>query len=188
MAKLKLTSPWVDYYYKVNAMFKKDDHVHVIFDDESYELKIYVDDQTKAEAIQKLLPETKEFGNVTLKIKEFGNVTLKISVIPGNGEVGTLYGEYMRTHPALTETEKLFTSAFLNNPVFEFAHTVSGILTNDIVYVVFANEVVQYFNDDLGDYYGQCSTLYQNIAADIFEPIDGVHYCTEKKRCDLCEC
>ena len=50
---------------------------------------------------------------------------------------------------------------------------------NPITYVVFVNEVVQYFNDDLGDVYGQCSTLYQEIAKDVFGETEGVFFCTD---------
>ena len=73
----------------------------------------------------------------------------------------------------------MFITAFRGNPAYSFTDSVD-LRTNRIIYIVFRNVVVQYYNDDLGDYYGQCSTLYQNIAADIFKPIDGVHYCTDK--------
>ena len=43
---------------------------------------------------------------------------------------------------------------------------------------VFAKEVVQYWNDSLSDPYGKVSTLYQDIAKDIFEDTDGVMFCT----------
>ena len=65
------------------------------------------------------------------------------------------------------------------NPIFSFCRVVSGIFSHDLVYVVFVNRVVQYFNDDLSDIYGQCSTLYQTIAKDILKPQEGVFYCTD---------
>jgi len=50
--------------------------------------------------------------------------------------------------------------------------------------VVFKNCVVQFFNDNLNDAHGVISTLYQNIAAEIFEDanLPGVHYCTDVER------
>ena len=48
-----------------------------------------------------------------------------------------------------------------------------------MTYVVFKKEVVQYFNDSLGDIHGVCSTLMQDIAKDIFEDTEGVYFCTD---------
>ena len=42
MARLNLVSPWVEYYHKVQAFFRNDPDINVIFDDEEIELKIYV--------------------------------------------------------------------------------------------------------------------------------------------------
>lgn len=44
--------------------------------------------------------------------------------------------------------------------------------------MLFKKEVVQYFTDNLGDYNGYRSTLYENIARDIFGDIVGVFFCT----------
>lgn len=51
-------------------------------------------------------------------------------------------------------------------------------------YVVFKNCVVQFFNDNLNDPHGIVSTLYQDIAAEIFAdmpfPQDGgICFCTD---------
>lgn len=53
-------------------------------------------------------------------------------------------------------------------------------------YVVFKNCVVQFFNDNLNDPHGVVSTLYENIADEIFKdiqfPNDGVAFCTDIER------
>jgi hypothetical protein len=56
----------------------------------------------------------------------------------------------------------------------------------DFTYVIFKNCVVQFFNDNLNDAFGNVSTLYQDIAPAVFEntPI-GVHYCTDVERGNL---
>lgn len=175
MAKLQLVSPWINFYHEVNAFFRYDRNVTVIFDEEETEVKLYVNGNEKAEALSKLLPD----------IRKFGNVTLRVTVILANDNPASCYYKPPKTsssrrgYNSVTETEELFFTALRGNPVFSFADSVD-LQTNKVIYVVFRNEVVQYYNDDLGDYYGQCSTLYQNIAADIFKPIDGVHYCTDK--------
>lgn len=53
---------------------------------------------------------------------------------------------------------------------------------NSFTYVVFEKEVVQYWNDNLADYNGLTSTLYQDLAKEIFEDanLDGVYFCTDE--------
>ena len=63
--------------------------------------------------------------------------------------------------------------------MFSYVEEVTGIFSNPITYVVFVNEVVQYYNDNLSDIHGLRSTLYQEIAKDIFETRLGVYYCTD---------
>ena len=166
MAHVKLAPPWITYVSEVEQMFKYDRQVHVVYDNDEMTLKLYVDDGSKADAIAKLMPEEMVFGNVTLKIV----------IIPSNTTKVPRMGR-----------EDVYIDAFRGNPACAFVKTVKGIFTNDLTYVVFAKRVVQYFNDDLGDVYGQCSTLYQNIAKDIFLPQEGVCFCTDAKDPDLIE-
>ena len=52
-------------------------------------------------------------------------------------------------------------------------------------YVVFKNCVVQFFNDNLNDPHGVLSTLYQDIAREVFGDCGmagGVAYCTDVER------
>lgn len=154
---VKMVSPWVEYYRKIEALFKEDAGIQVIYDDDNKEVKVYVADALKADALSQVMPTEKTWGNVTLKIE----------VIPANG---------FRTSRA-----ELFETIFAGNPAVSFIRTIEGVFTNKITYVVFKKEVVQYFNDDLGDYYGQCSTLYQDLAKEIFGEQDGIFFCTEKR-------
>lgn len=165
MAKLKLSPPWDTYYQELNAMFKNDPEVHVVMDDDEYTLKVYVDDAEKAEALQILLHETVEFGNITLKV----------TVIPANA--------LPAKHKAVSEDseeyfETLYKTAFKDNPVLVDAQTVHGIFGFSACYVIFRKEVVQYFDDNMSDINGLRSTLYETIAADIFKTAPGVFFCT----------
>lgn len=152
---LNLSSPWEIYYKEICAMFSKDEDIKITFDDDEYVIKLYVNGTDKANALTKLLPMEKTFGNITVRV----------DVIPANNEV-------------LTDDE-LFNMAFDGNPVFDFAvHGRGTGIVSDSTYVVFKKEVVQYFNDSLDDINGLCSTLYQEIAKDIFGSKTGVHFCT----------
>lgn len=156
MAKaVKLSPPWVKYYREIQELFKQDPAIKIDFDEDANVITLYVEGATKAEALTELLPVEKEFGNVVLKI----------NVVPAN----------------LNKTDKLalFKAAFEGNPVLSYTSSATGVLADDLHYVVFANKVVQFFNDDLGDANGMCSTLYQEIAKDVFVDQPGVFYSTE---------
>lgn len=158
MAILAKSSPWVTYYKEVDALFKKDKEVLVVFDEENIELKIYVDNQEKASAIQYLIPNEKNFGNVILKIK----------VIPSNGK----QLRDVRT----TNIVDIASDAFRGNNAVFAVTDVRAVF--DLVYVIFRKEVVQYFDDNIGDINGNCSTLYEVIARDVFNDV-GIKYCTD---------
>ena len=173
MAMMTMSSPWMIFYREVCAMFEKDDEVHVVYkqgDGDNDTICLYVEDPVKASAIEKLLPEEKEYGNVTIEI----------GVIPCNMD-GRVINNVLKESADVSD---LFRLAFRGNPVLSFLKKITGVMANDIVYVVFLKEVVQYFNDDLGDVNGLCTTLYQDIASRIFNEFDGVFYCTDNEAND----
>ena len=76
-------------------------------------------------------------------------------------------------------SKEIIEYAFCGNPHFVECIDVDFPLWSGFIYVMFKNEVIQYYTDDLGDLNGMSSTLAQDIAWKIFEPVDGVYYCTE---------
>lgn len=160
MAKLNLSTPWMTHYHELVAMFKYDPEVHVVYDEEENIIRLYVDRQAKADALASIIKNEMTFGNVKLFIE----------IVPANGALPMI---------AATVKPGTFEDAFKDNGAFSFVKRIAGIFSNDLTYVVFKNKVVQFFNDDLGDIYGNCSTLYQNIAKDIFNELEGVFYCTD---------
>lgn len=167
MAKLNLSPPWVQFYHEVDALFKHDTDVNVIYDDSKapeYALKLYVDNIAKADALSLLLPDKKTFGGSALKIE----------VIPANTKDG-FHSSFMSNPDNIAGVLK---EALSGNDAWHYIKEVVGVFTNPIYYVVFKKEVVQYFTDDLGDINGVRSTLYQEIAKDIFGELNGVYFCT----------
>ena len=162
MAKLTMSSPWVLFYKDLEAMFGEDPKIRVLFDEEQYEITLYVEDGEKAYVLNELLP----------KDKVYGNVTLKINVVPANGFVFT--------------PTRMFEKVFEGNPALSYVKNIT-LFAKPVTYVVFKNKVVQYFSDDLGDIHGFRSTLYQEIAKEIFGEIQGVYFCTDVEQCD-CKC
>ena len=155
MEKVNLSSPWVTFIHEIQMLFGQDPDISIVADIEEPEIKLYVDNIQKADALNKLLPDHKDFGNVTLKI----------SVVPSNIATDDSPVAIIR-------------KAFDGNPVLSFATTVDAKI-GSFSYAVFKNEVVQFFNDQLDDLHGNKSMLYQDIAKDVFGNVSGVFYCTD---------
>lgn len=148
---MKLSAPWVKFYREIEALFAQDVEVKVGYDEENMEVKLYVENARKADALTQLMPAEKVFGNVTLKI----------TVIPAN---------------KVMSKADLINEAFVGNPALAYvwhADTVMGSYD----YAVFEPKVVQFFNDDMSDINGNETTLYENIARDVFDE-SGVFFCT----------
>ena len=152
--KLNLAPPWVEFFHKIDELFKEDPDVKVSYDDDSKAITLLVEGAAKAEALTALLPAERTFGSVSVSVK----------VVPANVPRSTI---------------GLFRDAFNGNPAFSYAVTLDNVFSNPISYVVFAHKIVQYFNDDLSDPHGLESTLYEFIADDIFENRDGVCFSTD---------
>lgn len=165
MAKLNLSPPWVVYYRKLSAFFKEDPEVRIAYDDIEQEIKLYVSNAEKAVALENLLPNEQNFGNVTLYI----------TIVPANQ---TCFDSVKAGYS--TNSNDIVRICF-NNKAVVGVKVVDGIMTNRMTFVIFKKEVVQYFTDDIGDYHGICSTLYQDLAKEIFGSIDGVFFCTDNE-------
>ena len=154
--KMKLSPPWIEYYRKLEAMFGPDPDIKVEFNEDEMHIKLYVESHEKATALDELLPVQKDFGNVSVFIE----------VIPANDEPKRI--DYIKR-------------AFEGNPAFSYATTIEGIMSNPISYVVFKPEVIQFWNDNMGDPHGITSTLMADIAKEIIGEDEGVIFSTDKK-------
>ena len=150
--RLRLSPPWVTYANKIKAMFQNDPEIKIEYS-ELPEIKLYVSNERKAVAIYLLLPTHKDIGNVTLNI----------TVIPPNDDV-----ESIVNNEDFDSIKELFDVAFDSNPVYAYSKEIIGVFSNPFVYVVFKNKVVQFFNDHLNDIHGLISTLYEDIARELF--------------------
>lgn len=154
MANMKLSPPWCIFYREIQALFGDDPEVHVVYDEQAEIVKVYVDNDEKAEVLSQLLPTKKMFGRVGLDIQ----------VVPANGK------KYSTDVPEKVDAE-MFEKAFKGNPVFSYAKTFRNLFQFEATYVVFVPEVVQFYTDDISDIHGFRSTLYEEIARDVFEGI-----------------
>ena len=164
--RLKISPPWITYVNKLQAIFDEDPQIAFNTDlgNGTYEVTLATNNPEKAAALRWLLPEKKEFGNITLNI----------DIDPSDKVINKAFGS----------AKELFETAFYKNPVLATVITPEGYNWVPFTYVVFKNCVVQFFNDNLNDPHGIISTLYQDIAHEIFADMSfpqdgGICYCTD---------
>ena len=150
---VQLSAPWITFANEMISMFNADEEIKIDYSDEEKVLKLFVDNPMKADALSKVLPTEKEFGNVVVKIE----------VVPSDKEMSK---------------EMLYKYAFMNNlnVAFVQAKEYEGF---GRTYVVFHKYIAQFFNDDLCDFYGNKTSLLQDLAKDIFIPDAEVCFSTE---------
>lgn len=156
--ELKMVSPWILYCKELEQLFRYDPDISVAYE-EGYTniqiVRLYVESDEKAEALMQLLPDKKEFGNITLLIR----------IVPANQQYDT-------------ELD-LFRKIFKGNLSVSRIVENSGKMAYNPSYILFQPKIVQYYSDDLSDANGLRTILYQEIAKDIFEDHDGIFFCTE---------
>ena len=157
--KLKLSPPWVTYAHELEALFGEDPAIKVVFDDgDDKEITLFVEGSEKADALMQLLPVKKDFGGVSVRV----------TVRPANDDT------------YVPSKADLIAKAFENNPVLSNIIDTGPNVAFPATYFVFANKVVQYYNDQMDNPYGIKSTLYENIARDVLDDSGvGVYYTTD---------
>jgi hypothetical protein len=66
----------------------------------------------------------------------------------------------------------LINNAFTGNPAYVGMEVIDGSLSPAANFAIFSDKVVHYFDDNLGNYYGVDSVLYEDLAREIFEDVD----------------
>ena len=156
MAKLKKSAPWDECYEKIKAFFAEDMDILVILDDK--DVKLYVRTAEKAEALAMVLKKE-------IKSPETGALYCTLTVVPPNDA------------PFVDIKQMdVIKAAFKDNPIVKEYRI--GSFPFPFTYVLFKPEVVRYYDDSLAEWDRYSSTLYQFIAREIFEPLDGVFWST----------
>ena len=159
--ELGQSAPWFTYYREIDALFGEDPDVKVEFVEDDKTIKMYVNGQDKADAIEHLLP----------KKKHFGNITVNIVVIPANTTATIQKIDYIER-------------AFRGNPIFSYIYRVPIDMSqsNPMSFCVFGKAgYAQFWNDNYGDPHGNVSIMYEDLARDVLGSDGGVFYCTDTK-------
>ena len=160
MNNVKISAPWVTYAHKIKAMFGEDPDIRIQYDDVENKITLRVDGTDKAAALVQLLPAEKTISGTTVRI----------DVVPSNKQ---------QTKADLIE------DALKGNPIFSKILKVNPGSGNTFTYAVFRKKVCQFWDDNLGDPHGNISTLYQELAREIFGEDDGILYCTDNINGDV---
>lgn len=166
MMKLRLEAPWYSFQKKVEALFKDDPDILVgeliETDDEfgfDYVMNIEVLNHKKFEALDRVVAPYKIFGDIIVKIVLFDE-------------------ENHGVNPGL----QLYETIFEGNSILEDVRNITDQAGVTHGYVRFKPEVIQFFDDNIGDYDGNWSGLAESIARELFEnDTTGMHFCTAAK-------
>lgn len=164
--RLKISPPWITHINMIEALFDGDPQIGCYEDlgDEGPIIRLVCNNGDKIAALQQILPAEVPFGKIVLKI----------------------YIDGTPSNRAFASKKELFEVAFEKNPAFAYAvaPAAEGATWFDMVYVVFKNCVVQFFNDNLNDCHGVLSTLYEDIAREILtgKGALGVYFNTDVER------
>lgn len=167
--RLKILPPWTIVIRKFEALFDGDPQIacNCNFNGANPSIVFACNNGDKVAALQQILPEEVDFGNVKLKVVVDGtpsNIAFKSKV-------------------------ELFDTAFKGNPSYAYSvcPAEEGYMWIGTTYVVFNNCVVQFAADNLNDCHGIISTLYETIATELLTgpAANGVFYNTNVERANL---
>ena len=159
--KTNLQAPWITLYNKIRAMFEQDEDITVEpiaqISDGVYDICLSSAHSVKLNAIEKILKNKFEMGNITVNVKfKYENE---------NDDMISLHD---------------FEVAFAGNAIFSQAKALDNPWEYNASYVIFSKDVVQFYNDDLTDIYGNFNGLAEDIAREIFKETElPIYYCTE---------
>lgn len=153
--KTKLSPPWITYCREVEALFKNDPKVKISFDEGAMELKLFVEGNIKAMALERLMTQRLTFGNVELKI----------TVIPANLQ-------------SADDDLELIKIAFDGNDALKYTKAIDTPF-GPRRYAVFKKDIVQFYNDNMMDLHGVTSMLYADIALDVLPPMGDIFINTD---------
>ena len=154
MSKVTLSTPWVSFARKIYCLFGRDPEINITYLDEEPEVVLYVDNPTKAEALANELPTEKNFGGTVLKI----------TVVPSNKQDTPI---------------DIYRKIFTGNPILKDIIVEDDQTSFGFAHVLFEKKVVQYFDDCLNDPNNLETTLYEDLARDVFENTKGVFFNTD---------
>jgi len=168
---VKLSPSWTTVEKKIRALFNGDEDITIKpmkrLADGNLELSLEGPDACKMIALSSIMKTKYNFGNFNLNLVFKTTNGKEVGPIEVDEWYDDLYGVYE--------------DAFCSTPAVIDVKEVQDITPADIVVIEFKKEVVQFFNDDLTDYYGNWNGLYTDIAKELLNDNLFVKYTIAKK-------
>lgn len=149
-ANPKLSAPWYTVHRELIKLFKYDPEIKVspLNDDTKevggvYTVYISSDNKEKLSALEKLIKTEYTFGNIKMYIKLISN---------GQNE----------------DTLQLVKTAFAGNQAVAGIESVADWY-DLYTFMIFEDKVVQFYDDDIEDLFGNWNGLYTDVAKDLFK-------------------
>ncbi|OIK13060.1 hypothetical protein BIV60_14725 [Bacillus sp. MUM 116] len=161
----QLSPPQITYFNEVKHSLGNDPNVTVLNLIEfpqgaGYLISIIVDNRKKARALATILDQQKEIGNIVINLIVIYDKTI------------------VRPHSRSFTAEgivDLFEDALGTNRFFKFAEAKPFSPGVTSVYPVFTKSVIQFFNDDISDIYGNFNEVTAFVFRDVVrEEINGI--------------
>lgn len=167
--QLKLSPPWYTIYRDIKSTVGADSFVHVQDlkeeNESSYLLHIFVDYPEKAQALATVLLDQYKCGNIT--------ITIRIMDIEGN----IYYPQEITGDDKKDQLREIVDKAFASNDLYYGVEDGATMLTTWVV--IIAKTVIQYYNDNLVDFYANNN----EVASEIFKRILRMNYGENLKIC-----
>jgi len=149
-----LSPPWYTYWNKIKSTVGASPSIKVSdlepTSPANYKVTIRSDNGGEANALAQILASSATFGNISLSVVVINPEQIIIN--PTSPEI----------------VINLFNTAFRSNPLYVEAKSKPLLAgSTEIVFPIFAEKVVQFFNDDLTDYYSNANL----VAADAFKAV-----------------
>lgn len=161
MDNVKLEAAWWQIYKEIKNFIGADPEVEIGDMDESeapkYRFTIASQNESKIKALSKVLINHYDIGNITLDID--------FDFIKNDDEDEEI-------------TKDDIEAAFQGNPYYVTTQVTTKGMFEDLCYVVFTKEIIQFFNDDLSDLYGNENIIVADLALERCNRGENMYFCT----------
>lgn len=159
VGKERLSPPWYIHRNKLNALFKEDDQVTigelVEGPNGQYTAEITVSDKEKQAALQQIILQNVNIGNVKLTFT-FAD---PLDIPQANDDVSL----------------DTFIAAFKGNPILVKAMNAVNPWEIPVNIAIFRKEVIQFWADNMADFYGNYNGLAVDIAREVLVPTEIIY-------------
>lgn len=150
-SKATLSPPWYEMSNRIRACFSLDNDVQAdAYDKETSKVVLHVSKTEKAIALANLLLEEHVFGNVTLKVEIQDNDG---NIVPPQRF------QYTNVEQIKDLADKAFTG---NERIIEIQSANIAHRKTSAVILVVKKSVIQFYNDDLSDFYLNANIVASN--------------------------